>query len=325
MAATDFKDYYQILGVTKNASDAEIRQAFRRLARQYHPDLNPGDKTAEAKFKEINEAHEVLSDQEKRQKYDQFDRYWQQAGVGGPEPGVNVDFNNMDFDFGRYNNFDEFINELLGRFGGYGATTGEGTRQTSSYYGGGFPGPGVGAPAGADSEAEIQLTFSEALKGCEKRLQVGSETITVRIPAGAKPGSKIRVKGKGQLSPFTTVRGDLYLRVKLTPHGFFKFDGDTLTCELPIAPDEAVLGTQVNLLTPAGSVKLNIPAGVKSGQSLRLQGKGWPGVKGGRGDLFVKIQVIIPKEITADERDLYQKLAQLRQSNPRAGLENLSL
>lgn len=323
MAATDFKDYYQILGVSKTASDAEIRQAFRRLARQYHPDLNPGDKAAEAKFKEINEAHEVLSDKEKRQKYDQFGRYWQQAGVGGPGPGVNVDFGNMDFDFGRYNNFDEFINELLGRFGGYGAATGEGARQAYSYTSG-YSGPGAGSPTGADSEAEIQLTFAEALKGCEKRLQVGTETITVRIPAGAKPGSKVRVKGKGHLSAFGGVRGDLYLRIKVTPHSFFKFDGDTLTCELPIAIDEAVLGTQVDLLTPAGSVKLNIPAGVKSGQSLRLQGKGWSGVKGGLGDLFVKIQVLIPKELTSAERDLYQQLARLRQSNPRAGLENLS-
>ncbi|MDS3860215.1 J domain-containing protein [Thermosynechococcaceae cyanobacterium BACA0444] len=324
MAATDFKDYYQILGVTKTASDAEIRQAFRRLARQYHPDLNPGDKAAEAKFKEINEAHEILSDKEKRQKYDQFGRYWQQPGVGGPGPGVNVDFNNMDFDFGRYNNFDEFINELLGRFGGYAGATGGGTGQTYTY-GEGFPGPGVGSPVGADREAEIQLTFSEALKGCEKRLQVGAETITVRIPAGAKPGSKVRVKGKGQANPLSQIRGDLYLRVRVTPHSFFKFDGDNLTCELPITPDEAVLGTQVNLLTPAGSVNLNIPAGVRSGQSLRLQGKGWPGVKGGMGDLLVKIQVITPKDLTAAERDLYQQLAKLRQSHPRTGLENLSL
>lgn len=323
MAATDFKDYYQILGVTKTASDADIRQAFRRLARQYHPDLNPGDKAAEAKFKEINEAHEVLSDKEKRQKYDQFGRYWQQAGTSGAGPGVNVDFGNMDFDFGRYNNFDEFINELLGRFGGYGAP-GDGTRQTYTYTSS-YPGAGMGSPVGADSEADIQLTFSEALKGCEKRLQVGTETITVRIPAGAKPGSKVRVKGKGQPGAFGGVRGDLYLRIKVTPHSFFKFDGDTLTCELPIAIDEAVLGTQVDLLTPAGSVKLNIPAGVKSGQSLRLQGKGWPGVKGGLGDLFVKIQVVIPKDITPTERDLYQQLAKLRQTNPRAGLENLSL
>ncbi len=324
MAATDFKDYYQILGIAKTASDAEIRQAFRRLARQYHPDLNPGDKVAEAKFKEINEAHEVLSDKEKRQKYDQFGRYWQQAGVGGPgAAGVGVDFGNMDFDFGRYNNFDEFINELLGRFGSYGGATTGGSRQTytNSGFSGGYPGAGVGA----DSEADLQLTFSEALRGCEKRLQVGSETINVRIPAGAKPGSKVRVKGKGQVNPLSQMRGDLYLRVKITPHSFFKFDGDNLTCDLAIAPDEAVLGTSVDLPTPAGTVKLNIPAGIKSGQSLRLSGKGWPSAKGGAGDLFVKVQIVPPKDISAPERELYQQLQAIRSSNPRPGLENLSL
>ncbi len=324
MAATDFKDYYQILGVSKTASDAEIRQAFRRLARQYHPDLNPGDKVAEAKFKEINEAHEVLSDKDKRQKYDQFGRYWQQAGVGGPGPGVGVDFGNMDFDFGRYNNFDEFINELLGRFGGYGGATPGGARQTyGSGFAGGYPGSGTGV--GADSEAEIQLTFSEALKGCEKRLQVGIETITVRIPAGARPGSKVRVKGKGQANPLSQIRGDLYLRVKIAPHSFFKFEGDSLSCDLPIAPDEAVLGTQVDLLTPAGTVKLNIPAGIKSGQTLRLAAKGWPKPKGGAGDLLVKVQIVPPKDLSTAERELYQQLSQIRTQNPRADLEHLSL
>jgi curved DNA-binding protein len=334
MPATDFKDYYQILGVDKKAGESEIKKAFRRLARQYHPDLNPNDKTAEAKFKEVNEAYEVLSDPDKRKKYDQFGQYWRQAGdfPGGAGMG------DMDFEFGRYGSFDEFINELLGRFStGFGGRTSSGPGVSSSYSYrttspggfGGFQDLGAGfggQPGGvsADANAEITLTVAEALKGVEKRLVLSTqENITVRIPAGAKPGSRIRLRGKGSLNPMTRSRGDLYLTVKLQPHPFFKFEGEQLVCEVPITPEEAVLGAKVEVPTPTGAVQVNIPAGVKSGQTLRLRGKGWPLAKGGHGDQLVKLQIVPPKELSQAERECYEKLAMLRHFNPRVNLKGL--
>ncbi len=321
MPATDFKDYYQILGVSKSADESEIKRTFRRLARKYHPDMNPGDKAAEAKFKEISEAYEVLSDANKRQKYDQYGQYWNQSGgASGADPFG-----------GQYGSFDEFINELLGRFGGFGgAAGGPSYRTTTASPGFGFNDPGFGFNEGgfgnvssmsADSTAEITLTFDEALQGVQKRLIIGgSETISVRIPAGAKPGTKIRVRGKGQLNPMTQTRGDLYLTVKVQAHSFFKFDGEQLICELPITPDEAALGASIEVPTPGGKVKMTVPAGIKSGQSMRLRGKGWPLAKGGHTDQIVKVQIVMPKELSASERECYEKLAQLRSFDPRAHL-----
>lgn len=327
MPAADFKDYYSILGVSKTASESEIKRAFRKLARQYHPDMNPGDQSAEAKFKEINEAYEVLSDASKRQKYDQFGQYWNQVGGQPGSGGFNPDF-------GQYGSFDDFINELLGRMGGFGGAAG-GTRsyryQASPGGSSGFSGfqdfAGFGGPSAmesVDSEADITLTFKEALEGVQKRLTIGrSETINVRIPAGAKPGSRIRLRGKGQVNPLTQSRGDLYLSVKLLPHEFFKFEGGNLVCELPITPDEAVLGTKVEVPTPTGTVTMNIPAGTKSGQALRLRGKGWPVAKGDRSDQIVKIQIVPPKDLSSVERECYEKISAHRQFQPRSHLKGL--
>ncbi|NJK30756.1 MAG: DnaJ domain-containing protein [Acaryochloris sp. RU_4_1] len=329
MPSTDFKDYYNILGVSKSAGEAEVKRVFRKLARQYHPDMNPGDRTAEAKFKEISEAYEVLSDPDKRRKYDQFGQYWHQVG------GAQASAGGADFDFGQYGSFDDFINELLGRFsGGFGTGASPRTERSYSYRTStssspGFSGfenfPGFNSPGMAtDSEAELRLTFTEALHGAEKRLTIGgSETITVRIPAGAKPDSRIRVKGKGQLNPLTQARGDLYLNVKLDPHPFFKFDKDNLLCEVPITPDEAVLGAKIDVPTPTGTVSMNIPVGTKSGQALRLRGKGWPRPKGEHGDLVVKIQITPPPQLSTAERELYEKLASLRCFNPRSTLPRI--
>lgn len=347
MAATDFKDYYSILGVNKTASNDEIKQAFRRLARKFHPDVNPGNKQAEARFKEVNEAYEVLSDPDKRRKYDQFGQYWKQAGQawspgGAGAGGANVGFD--DFEFGRYGSFDEFINDLLGRFGGAGAPgapgarTG-GTRQTYTYTTSGRRSSGTtgfdgftdstagfdGSAASTDREAAIALTLSEAFHGVQKRLSIGSETIEVRIPPGAKPGSRVRVRGKGLVNPATQQRGDLYLKVDIQPHSFFKFEGDNLVCEVPITPDEAVLGAAIDVPTPDGSVKLNVPAGVRSGQSLRLRGKGWTQPKGGRTDLLVKIAIVPPKDLSSTEREYYEKIRDNRTFNPRDRLPQVRL
>ncbi|MDX2240933.1 MAG: DnaJ C-terminal domain-containing protein [Leptolyngbyaceae cyanobacterium bins.302] len=327
MAATDFKDYYTILGVSKSADADEIKKAFRKLARKYHPDMNPGDRAAEAKFKEINEAYEVLSDADKRRKYDQFGQYWRQADQAGASPfnNSNVDFDG--FEFGRYGSFEDFINELLGRMGGNSAPGNTQTRYRTSTSSTDFRDPGFGSTAtGLDSEATITLTLAEAFNGVQKRLQVGNEVIDVRIPAGAKPNSKIRVRGKGRFSPYyTSQRGDLYLIVDIKPHSFFQFEGENLVCEVPIAPDEAVLGAQVEVPTPDGSVTVNIPAGIRSGQSLRLRGKGWRSPKGDRSDQIVKVTIQPPKDLTPIERDLYEKIRSNRSFNPRSHLKDMRL
>ena len=331
MAATDFKDYYQVLGVSKNASADEIKKAYRKLARKYHPDLNPGDKQAEARFKEINEAQEVLSDPEKRRKYDQYGQYWQQVGQGGATPGggrgagVNADFGN--FDFSQYGNFEEFINEILGRTADTRSRTYRRTTTTS----GGFDGFGEGFSSsygdvpGQDSEAAITLSFSEAFNGTQKQFRIGNETVKVRIPPGAKTGSRLRIKGKGQPSPFSGQRGDLYLNIELQPHPLFKFQGDNLVAEIPITPEEAVLGAEINVPTPDGKVTMKVPAGVDSGQSLRLRNKGWSLPNNQRSDLMVKLKIVTSKDLSSTEREYYQKLRQASSYNPRKGLENMRL
>jgi curved DNA-binding protein len=337
MAATDFKDYYAILGVSKSASADEIKKTFRRLARKYHPDMNPGDKQAEARFKEVSEAYEVLSDPEKRQKYDQFGQYWKEAGQGWPSGGGGVGVDVGGFDFSQYGSFDEFIGELLGRFntGGAGSTGRTYTYRTgtSGYSGfndfGGFKdysgSDNRAAGASADREATITLSWSDAFHGVQKRLNLGNEVIDVRIPPGAKPGSRIRIRGKGQVSALNQQRGDLYLNVELNPHSFFQFDGDNLVCEVPVTPDEAVLGASIEVPTPDGTVSVNVPAGIRSGQSLRLRGKGWPRPKGGRSDQLVKIIIATPKDLTQVEREYYEKIRSSRSFNPRSHLPQVHL
>lgn len=341
MAATDFKDYYAILGVNKTASTDDIKKAYRKLARQYHPDVNQNNREAETRFKEVNEAYEVLSDADKRRKYDQFGQYWRQAGQAGQgwpggAGGQGVDFDN--FEFGQYGSFEDFIDALLGRFN---TSTGPtpGTQRNYSYRTNTNRAPGAGgfsdfngfdertATAGAtqDREAALTLTMSEAFQGVSKRLNLGNEVIDVRIPAGTKSGMKIRVRGKGQVNPFNQQRGDLYLNIDLQPHSFFQFEGDNLICEVPITPDEAVLGAQIDVPTPDGLVKVNVPAGIRSGQSLRLKGKGWPNPKGGRSDQMIRIAIVPPKELSQTERELYDKIRSARTFDPRSTLQQMRL
>ena len=342
MPATDFKDYYAVLGVNKTANAEEIKKVYRRQARKYHPDMNPGNKDAEARFKEVNEAYEVLSDPEKRKKYDQFGQYWKQAGQGWPSstPGGGAGFDPNGFDFSQYGSFDEFINELLGRFGTTGAGPSRSTNRSYSYrtnnagptgFGGfsGFEGfenqASTGAGTASDREATLTLSFGEAFHGVQKRLDLGTEVVDVRIPPGAKTGSRIRLKGKGAATPYSQQRGDLYLSVELQPHSFYQFDGDNLVCEVPIAPDEAVLGATIEVPTPDGTVNVNVPAGIRSGQSLRLRGKGWPSPKAGRGDLMVKVSIVAPKELSSVEREHYEKIRAARTFNPRNSLKQIKL
>jgi curved DNA-binding protein len=319
MSVNGYRDYFRVLGVERSADADTIKRAFRKLARQYHPDVNPGDSTAEARFKEISEAYEVLSDPEKRRRYEQFGQYWNQ--MGGPGGGGAAGF---DVDFGRYGNFDEFINDLLGRFaggagggvpGGFGFGTG-----FPGGFGSGFGGPGVaGGRAAApnlDAEATISLSFSEAFRGCERTLAVNEERVQVRIPAGVKPGSRLRLKGKGNLQPGTGRRGDLYLNLQLQPHPVWRLDGEQLRAELPLSLDELALGGEVTVATPDGDATVQVPPGMTLGRSLRLKGKGWP-VKNGRGDLLLTPVLKLPDDLSDRERQLLQELREARSADPR--------
>lgn len=332
MATTDFKDYYGILGVNKTAPAEEIKKAYRKLARKYHPDLNPDDKNAESRFKEINEAYEVLSDPENRQKYDQFGQYWKQAATGTPPPTGAASPEEMDF--GQYGNFDDFINELLGRVDRGGGRSG---RRVHTYhsptgpegfrndFGGDDPfGRFTEMPA-QDTTAAIALTFAEAFNGTQKRLKIGNETLTVRIPPGAKSGSRIRMKGKGQISPFSQQRGDLYLTIELLPHQLFRFEGDNITCEMPISPVEAILGAKIEVPTPEGKVSMTIPPKVDSGQTLRLRSKGWRDPHGKRTDLLVRLKIVTPKDLSVQAQEYYEKLRQISSFNPRQNLAEVHL
>lgn len=330
MASTDFKDYYSILGISKSATADEIKKAFRKLAVKYHPDRNPDNKQAEEKFKEISEAYEVLGDADKRKKYDQFGRYWQQAGQGNQSPwgnagaGANVNFDG--FDFSQYTGFDDFIDQLLGRFSNpsRGSYSTSNARSTGFSDFGGF-GQQTQSNSTYDVEKNINLTFAQAFKGVESKINLGTETVSVKIPPGAKSGTKIRLRGKGNLNPLSQQRGDLYLKVDLKPHSFFSFEDDKLVCEVPITPAEAVLGDEISVPTPDGNVSVKIPAGIRHGQSLRLKGKGWSSAKGNRGDLLVRIAIATPVNISNEEKEYYQKIKEISNYTPREKLDNIKL
>lgn len=315
MAGSGYRDYFKVLGVDRGADADAIKRAFRKLARQYHPDVNPGDKDAEAKFKDISEAYEVLSDPEKRKRYEQFGQYWNQVGGGGA--------GGMDVDFGRYGNFDDFINDLLGRFGGPGAGGFGGA--PGGFAAGGFPGGfgGGGFPRGAsrppvnlDAEATVKVSFAEAFRGGERTLSVNDERVQVRIPAGVKNGSRLRLKGKGNLQPGTGRRGDLYLNLEVQSHPVWRFDGDQLRADLPVALDELALGGTVTVMTPDGEAEVSIPAGTSPGRSLRLKGKGWP-LKTGRGDLLLTLTLQWPSQWSETQRSLLERLREERGDDPR--------
>ncbi|MFN7901061.1 MAG: DnaJ C-terminal domain-containing protein, partial [Synechococcaceae cyanobacterium] len=267
-------------------------------------------------FKEISEAYEVLSDPDKRRRYEQFGQYWNQGGGGA---GVDVDFS-------RYGNFDEFINDLLGRFGGPGAAGGFGGPGGFGFasgfpggFGSGFGGPGrAAAPADLDAEVTLNLSFSDAFRGCERTLAVNDERVQVRIPAGVKDGSRLRLKGKGNLQPGTGRRGDLYLNLRLQPHSIWRLDGDQLRAELPLSLDELALGGEVRVATPDGEATVQVPPGMALGRSLRLKGKGWP-LAGGRGDLLLTPILKLPQPLSDQERRLLEQLREARSADPRQG------
>ncbi len=306
----DYKDYYQVLGVERNASQEEIKRAYRKLARQFHPDVNPGDRAAEERFKDINEAYEVLSDAQKRSKYDQFGSSWKQWQNTGGAPG----------------GFEDFVRQWFGQSGGNVQTINLDDLFTGGSLGDlfgtvlGFGGRSRGASSrtqrGRDVEIPVELTLEEAFHGATRRVQRGDGyQVTARIPPGARSGGRIRLSGQGQQAAGGTP-GDLYLKVSVQPHPVYRCEGDDLWRDLDVDLYTAVLGGEVPVDTPEGPVTLKIPAGTSSGKTFRLRGKGMPCANHSqhRGDLYAVVHVQVPAELTVRERELFQELARLRRS-----------
>lgn len=335
----NFRNYYDILDVPRDASSEEIKKAYRRLARKYHPDLNPGDNAAEERFKDIGEAYEVLSDATKRGQYDQFGQFWNQNGfqtgrsprrsssVNQWESAANAEFAES-VDFSEYADFQDFLDQLLGkRFAKNGspkpptASPPPSDRRERRYETDPFR-PGVTktaytARSGSrrDAEARLSVPLEKAYLGGRERIRLeDGRSLEVTMPPGMVTGQRIRLKGQGASG------GDLYLKIEVAAHAFFKLEGSDIACQLPITPSEAVLGGQIEAPTLDGWVKMTIPGGVRTGQRLRLAGKGYPTGDGGRGDQLVEIRIEVPRELSSLERELYEKLRQLETFNPRSDL-----
>ena len=335
------RDYYDVLGIPRSASDKDIKAAFRRLARKYHPDVNPGDKTTETKFKEINEAYEVLSDTEKRRLYDTYGENWRHADLfskaGAPSAGQGpfqwnvrtgprVDVEQGETLFGFGGAMDDVLEEVLGRRSGR-----TGARATTR------------TRRGSDVEQPVQVTLEEAYAGTTRVLELsrwdacatcggsgivygavcatcrGSgalprvRRLEVKIPPGVTDGSRVRVRGESNPGTLRGAPGDLYLVVAVLPHERFQRKGDDLSADLPLPLEDAVLGKEVEVRTLKGRVALNVPPETQNGQTFRLAGQGMPHLSGGGfGDLYVRVQVSLPKGLSARERELFQELRSLR-------------
>ena len=340
--AVKTKDYYELLGVSRSASADEIKTAYRKLARKFHPDLNPGDKTAEERFKQLQEAYDVLSEAENRKLYDQHGDNWRVVKQGGAAPapgwegtrttGGPQGFDFTDFDFGGFRGgsggagFDIF-EEMFGR-----TNRGRSTRSNR----------------GQDVEAELEVSLEEAHRGGRRTLQLQVEdicptcngsgvkdnqtcqtcggagqvpkvkTLEVNIPAGVRDGSIVRLAGQGGPGMSGAQAGDLYLQIRVRPHPVFTVRGDDVEVERPIAPWEAVLGARIDVPTIDGQVEVTVPAGAQTGQRLRLRGQGLNKRRGGRGDEYVRLKIVVPKEVNPEERRLFEELRRVSNFKPRA-------
>jgi DnaJ-class molecular chaperone len=313
LEATMAKDYYAILGVPRTASAEEIKKAYRRLARKYHPDVNPGDKAAEEKFKSISEAFDVLGDEEKRKVYDRFGVYTEahaeaarRGATGGPG-GIPFDFSVFDFGGVGGTSFRDIFAEMFG-----GRTAGRSP----------FP------QAGRDIEQPVSITFEEAMEGTTVRVTLPPmggrppETITARIPAGVDNGSKVRIAGKGYPGVNGGPPGDLYLVTNVGSHPFFTRKGDNVYCTVPITVPEAALGAKIEVPTVGGKAQLRIPPGTQSGQKFRLREKGFPVLRspGQRGDQYVEVKIVLPSVISEETKELLRQYERLNPENPRKSL-----
>jgi DnaJ-class molecular chaperone len=313
MATTTKKDYYAVLGVPRTASDKDIKTAYRRLARKYHPDLNQGDKSAEARFKEIQAAYEVLSDADKRKKYDQFGPEWERveqarAGFGGSPFGGQAG-NGVHFDFGTGTDFSDILENI---FGGIGGGLGGTTRTRTGFR--------PRTQKGEDLDLAVEVSLEEAFQGATRVVTLpaasgGTRRLEVKIPPGVKTGSRIRLAGEGHPGLGGGPAGDLYLVATVRPHGVFDRKDDDLECDVALPLTTAMLGGEVQVSTLNGKkIELRIPPETPNGRRFRLAGKGMPRPVGGAGDLIAKVNVTLPTKLTPRERELFQELGRLRSS-----------
>ncbi len=303
----EYKDYYKVLGVERNAAQEEIKKRYRKLARDCHPDTCKNDPTAEKRFKELNEAYEVLKDPEKRKRYDALGSNWQEGQSFRPPPGFEDIFggnpfggrprggrsHTFSFDFGTGSapggGFSDFFESL---FGDIGMAGGSGHRP--------------GASRGGDLETEVSISLEEAHAGSNREIQLqgpgGGKRLNVKIPAGAYDGMKIRLSGQGNPGPGGS--GDLYLRIRLSSNGKYKLEGNDIVADLPVSPWDAALGATKEIHTPDGTYNLKIPPGVSSGQRLRLKGRGLAR----KGDFFAQIKIVMPRDLTEEQKRLFAEL-----------------
>jgi curved DNA-binding protein len=333
----EFKDYYATLGVSKTASDKELKQAYRKLARKHHPDVNPGDKGAESKFKEINEAYEVLGDPEKRRKYDELGANWrmyeqaQQQGqpfpggspfgggfggeggawtinMGGPGGARTMSEDEMRDMFGSEDPFSDFFRTFFGGGGGAGEARGRSGRAPRTQ-------------KGRDIESEAELTLEEAYHGAMRRISItlggSARSVDVRIPAGVKDGSRVRAAGEGESGSSGGASGDLFLRVRIKPHPVFERKGDDLHTKVALPVTTAVLGGEAQVPTITGSVRLKVPETTQPGQIFRLKGHGMPliGKTDQKGDLYATADIQLPRSLSKDQRAAWEQIKKYESRN----------
>ncbi|MGI8935579.1 MAG: DnaJ C-terminal domain-containing protein [Phormidesmis sp.] len=345
----NFRDYYEILGIAKEATAEEIKRAYRSLARQYHPDLNPGNKAAEEKFKLLSEAYDVLSDADKRLQYEEYSRFWNQKGFKGwgkrsKKPRANSPVSLENAEYSAFEDFDNFVEQLLRRHqpidpttsswvdstaateetvtserrsngrsaertNGSSSRSGQPTSRRPSYR------TQPASPSRRDAEADLTVPLEKAYAGGRERIRLeDGRSLEVSMPPGMVTGQRIRLKGQG------IGGGNLYLRIEVEPHAYFTLQDGDVYCRLPITPSEAVLGGTLAVPTLGGLVNMIIPPSVQSGQRQRLTGKGYPIGPDLYGDQFVEIEVAIPTVLDDEEKALYQELRDIERFDPRANL-----
>lgn len=321
----EYKDYYKVLGVDRSASEADIKKAYRKLAVKHHPDKNPGDQESESRFKDINEAYEVLGNPEKRQKYDQLSSSyfnWQNRGTGAPQgfdwsqwmgssrgssPGsVRVEMGDLGDMFGDFGGsaFSDFFNAIFG--GASPAGVGRAAAGRAA------PGQGF-RTRGRNIEQSVTISLHEAFQGTTRTFQRDGRKIEVTIPPGSTNGTKVRVSGMGEGSSGQS--GDFYLNIKVAPHSDFKLNNRDLTTEVPVSLYTAVLGGEVQVNTLSRPIMLSIPAGTQPGSTFRVRGHGLPALKSGEkpGDLLVQVSIRIPDSLSNKEKDLFKQLSNLQE------------
>ncbi len=328
-AMENFRNYYEVLEVPQGATPEEIKKAYRRMARRYHPDLNPGDPQAEEQFKLVGEAYEVLSDPERRSEYEEFSHYWRQQGFRERSPvGTGATQTRPKANFSDFKDFNLFVDHLLNR-----------RRESARPRPEGPPPPvpeasrvaaatdpyrpqarrsqgttqGRRPPQGRDAEANLVIPLEKAYTGGQERIRLeDGRSLEVEMPMGMVTGQRLRLKGQG------IDGGNLYLRIEVEPHPLFQLQGTDVFCRLPITPSEAVLGGPIQVPTLDGPVQMVLPAGVQTGRRLRLPGRGYPVGRDRRGDQIIEVMVQVPTELSDRERAIYGELRELETFKPRA-------